>query len=203
MNLIFSIWGLRKFILIFQSLAFNAFYKKIFKFKVSIYGFPIVSIAKYSKVSVGKRLALISSSYFSETGINHPVIIRTLSPEARLRIGDDVGISGGGICVSKEVILGNNVLMGANAFITDTDFHPINPESRRYRKDNIFSKKVVIGDNVFIGMDSLILKGVTIGENSIIGASSVVTNDIPPNCIAAGIPAKVKKRVEESKLVDR
>lgn len=52
------------------------------------------------------------------------------------------------------------------------------------------SGKVTIGDNVFIGMNSTILKGVTIGENTIIGAGSLVTHDIPPNCVAGGVPAR-------------
>lgn len=50
--------------------------------------------------------------------------------------------------------------------------------------------KVKIGNNVFIGMNSIILKGVTIGDNVIIGAGSVVTKDIPPNTVYAGAPAR-------------
>lgn len=53
------------------------------------------------------------------------------------------------------------------------------------------SGKVKIGNNVFIGLNSIILKGVTIGDNTIIGAGSVVSHDIPGNCVAAGNPAKV------------
>lgn len=51
--------------------------------------------------------------------------------------------------------------------------------------------KVTIGDNVFIGMNSIILKDVTIGDNVIIGAGSIVTKDVPPNSVVAGNPAKV------------
>jgi acetyltransferase-like isoleucine patch superfamily enzyme len=54
---------------------------------------------------------------------------------------------------------------------------------------------VNIGDNVFIGVDTTILKGVTIGNNVIIGAKSLVTKDIPSNSIAYGIPAKVKRKL--------
>ena len=50
------------------------------------------------------------------------------------------------------------------------------------------SGKVTIGNNVFIGMNSLILKGVKIGNNVIIGAGSIVTRDIPDNCVAVGTP---------------
>ena len=57
--------------------------------------------------------------------------------------------------------------------------------------------KVTIGSNVFIGMNSIILKGVTIGNNVIIGAGSVVNKDIPDNCVAAGNPARVILSLEE------
>jgi len=65
-----------------------------------------------------------------------------------------------------------------------------------FRLDStVVSKKVVVEDNVFIGMDCVVLKGVTIGKNSVIGAGSIVTKDIPRNCIASGIPAKVIRMI--------
>jgi len=83
------------------------------------------------------------------------------------------------------------VLCGANTLITDFDWHGIEPNKRRsYSGD---SKEVIIGNNVFIGYGSLVLKGVTIGDNSVIGANSVVTKDIPANVIAGGNPCKVIK----------
>lgn len=57
--------------------------------------------------------------------------------------------------------------------------------------------KVTIGDNVFLGVNSVILKGVSIGANTVIGAGSVVTRDIPGNCVAAGSPARVMMTLEE------
>ena len=75
-----------------------------------------------------------------------------------------------------------------DVLIADNDFHPIKPEGRRYNSnvDDIAAKPVVIGDNVFIGTRSMILKGVNIGENSVIGAGSVVVSDIPAGVVAAG-----------------
>jgi acetyltransferase-like isoleucine patch superfamily enzyme len=55
---------------------------------------------------------------------------------------------------------------------------------------------VIIGNNVWLGSRSIILKGVTIGDNSVIGAMSLVTKDIPPNSVAGGIPAKVIRTLE-------
>lgn len=191
MNICYRIWGIRKFTLIIENLIFNLLYQKRLGNKVTVFGFPIISLFKSSKIKIGRNLTLISHSYFSEPGINHPVVIRTLKESAKIRIGDNVGISGGGICAAEEVIIGNNILLGSNVFITDTDFHPLNPQARRHNHKNILSKKVIIKDNVFIGMNSIVLKGVTIGENSIIGAGSIVTSDIPDNVVASGTPARI------------
>ena len=59
------------------------------------------------------------------------------------------------------------------------------------------SGKVTIGNNVFIGMNSIILKGVTIGNNVIIGAGSIVNKDIPDNCVVVGNPAKVVMSLDD------
>ena len=58
-------------------------------------------------------------------------------------------------------------------------------------------KKVTIGTNVFIGMNTIIMKGVTIGDNVIIGAGSIVTRDIPSNSVACGNPARVICSIEK------
>lgn len=195
MNFFYRIAGLRKAVLVLQNFLFNLYHKRTLKNSVRIFGFPIVSFAVHSEVKVGKNLVLISESFFSQPGVNHPVILRTLSPGAKLVIGNNVGISGGGICVAKEVVIGDNVMLGANAFVTDTDFHPLDPTGRRYRSDNVLTERVEVGENVFIGMNALILKGVKIGKNSVIGAGSIVTSEIPPNCVASGIPARVIRQL--------
>jgi len=162
----------------------------------SLFGLPIISLCNGSKITIGKNLVLISTSYFSEPGVNHPVIIRTLNKDAELLIGENVGISGGGICCQKKVIIGNNVMFGANTFVTDTDFHPVDPKNRRYTRKGTKAAPVIIEDNVFLGMNVLVLKGVKIGKNSIIAAGSIVTSDIEENSIAAGIPAiKIKSLI--------
>ena len=62
-------------------------------------------------------------------------------------------------------------------------------------KGTVKTKKVVVGQNVFLGSNVVILKGVTIGDNSVIANCSVVTKSIPENVIAAGVPAKVIRRL--------
>lgn len=60
-----------------------------------------------------------------------------------------------------------------------------------------FVGPIVVGDNVFIGNNVIILPGVTIGDNVVIGAGSVVTKDIPSNCVCAGVPARVIKSIDD------
>lgn len=78
--------------------------------------------------------------------------------------------------------------MGANTLINDTDWH-----SDDWRTGP--PAKVVIGNNVWLGSGVVVLKGVEIGKNSLIGAGSIVTKSIPPNCIAAGNPARVIRQL--------
>ena len=190
LTILYSTWGIRRVVIAVQTFFVNLLYSRRLGNKIKLLGTPIISLHKGSKVTFGKNIMLISHSYFSPPGVNHPVIIRTLSENSKLTIGNDVGISGGGICVLSEVVIGNNVMLGSNAFITDTDFHAIDPHNRRYNYDEVKAKKVIIEDNVFIGMDSIVLKGVKIGSNSVIGAGSVVSKNIPANQIWAGNPIK-------------
>ena len=120
-------------------------------------------------------------------------------PRGTLRIGDNVGISGTTISCSEAITIGNNVLIGSGCLITDTDGHPIDPEKRHAANyyDSVVNSPVVIGDDVFIGARSIILKGVTIGQGAIVGAGSVVTKDVPPRAIVAGNPAKVVKMISD------
>lgn len=195
MNPLFRFSGLRKVTYLLQNAVFNWLYAGRLGTSIKIFGVPLLQVPNWKNVRVGQGVWLISDSYFSEPGISHPVLIRLLNDSARLSIGDNVGISGGGICVQTEVIIGNDVMLGANTFITDTDFHPLLAENRRFSDANIRTRPVLIEDNVFIGMNSLILKGVHIGRNSVIGAGSVVSHDVPANEIWAGNPARFVKRL--------
>lgn len=160
---------------------------------VEFYGQPIISLTPASRISIGEDATLCSDSRFTDLGINHPVVLRTLRPNATISIGNDTGLSGSSICAAISVTIGSNCLFGANVTVTDTDFHAMRAANRRHnnRHEDIGSAPVYIGDNVFLGTGAIVLKGVTIGENSVIGAGSVVTKNIPANSIAAGNPARV------------
>jgi len=160
---------------------------------VTFYGWPIVQMAESSEIRIGERVVVCSDSRFTALGVAKPVILRTLQPGARIMIGADTGMSGTVVCAARSVSIGASCLIGADVSITDTDFHAMEPVGRRYRHgwDGIGIAGVTIGDNVFIGAGSRILKGVSIGDNTVIGAGSVVVASIPANVIAAGVPCRV------------
>lgn len=121
----------------------------------------------------------------------------------RCYIGDDAIIS-----CSLDITLGDYVLIAHGVEIYDNDSHPVNPEQRRRDIDIVIggergprpeipARPVHIGDNVWIGSHSKIMKGVTIGSDAIVAAGSVVTKDVPAGTIVAGNPAVERGRVEE------
>jgi len=154
------------------------------------YGFPKVMRHSNSKIEIGDNFESRNWMFSNPLGVNHPLILTTWQAGASIKIGKNVGITGGIICAAKEIEIGNNTLIGANSTIVDTDFHPITSNNRRYKSTGVVSKPVRIGINVFLGTGSMVLKGAHIGNNSVIGAGSIVVSDIPPNTIAAGSPAR-------------
>jgi carbonic anhydrase/acetyltransferase-like protein (isoleucine patch superfamily) len=155
------------------------------------YGVPILQKHRRSTLIIGDDLSLRSIPHSNALGPFHAVILSTRRPGAQLTIGRGFGMTGGTLCAEHSITIGNDVWVGGNCTITDTDFHPLDLERRLSHPLDGATAPVVIEDGVFIGMQSLILKGVRIGARSVIGAGSVVTRDIPPSVIAAGNPAKV------------
>lgn len=143
-----------------------------------------------TKITIGNHCEFRSRKNSNLIGINRPCIISTHLSDfcATLEIGNNCGFSGTVIGAYKFIKIGNDVRCGANTLITDSDWHLDDPRIGE-------PEEVIIGDNVWLGINTVVLKGVTIGENSIIGANSVVTKNIPANVIAAGNPCKVLKRL--------
>ena len=159
-------------------------------------GLPIIMVRPGSRISIGRNVALISKSL----GVSHPVVLRCLTGDAQISIGDDTGLSGTSICAAISVTIGQRCLFGADVAVFDTDFHPHPPEGRRYAAPDwpAISRPVVIGDDVFIGTRAIVQKGVTIGDGSIVAAGSVVTKNVPRRTIVAGNPARVLRSLDET-----
>ena len=164
-------------------------------------GLPIVTRVGKSVISIGSRVSLVSRARSTALGVQQPVILRCLTSQSRIIIGDDVGFSGTVICSAVSVTIGKRCLFGANVAIFDTDFHPITPVNRRYAVPEWpkISSPVVIGDDVFIGTRAIITKGVTIGNGAIVAAGSVVTKDVAAHTIVGGNPARIVRSLDEEK----
>lgn len=96
-----------------------------------------------------------------------------------------------------DIFVGNAVLFGPNVTLV-AGTHPIHPKLRS--KQAQYNVPVHIGDNVWIGANSVILPGVHIGENTVIGAGSVVTKDIPANVVAIGSPCRVLREINDQDM---
>lgn len=159
-----------------------------FQNEIQFYGQCYIYKIKESKISLGRKLTFRSYPNSNLIGINRNCAISTLTPDAKIIIGDSCGFSGTVIGAFKSITIGENVRCGANTLITDSDWHLDDPRSGT-------PKPIVIENNVWLGEGVKVLKGVTIGENSVIGAGSVVTKNIPANVIAGGNPCKVIKEI--------
>ena len=159
-------------------------------------GIPYVMVARGGKFSIGKNFAMNNGIKGNPIGCYERCTF-FVDRGAVLTIGDNVGMSQAALICHKSITIGNNVKIGGGVCIYDTDFHSLDPVIRRSSEDlkNRAEKPVVIGNDVFIGAKSIILKGVTIGDNSVIGAGSVVTKSVPANQIWAGNPAKFIRNI--------
>lgn len=112
----------------------------------------------------------------------------TIEKDASLRLGSGYINSNSKIYCFHDIEIGEGVAISEEVIIRDSDNHKILYDGYE------MTKPIKIGNHVWIGFRAAILKGVTIGDGAIIAAGSIVTKDVPANCIAAGVPAKVIKR---------
>ena len=160
-----------------------------------IYDKVYIECNSSANIIIGKGFFLTSGDNFNSLCSNRRASIY-VTKGALLKIGDYVGMSSPTIWCASKIVIGNNAHIGANCMIIDTDVHSKDYKHRDFRNEimsDVIPMPINIGDDVWIGLNCIILKGVTIGNRSIIGAGSVVTKDIPANCIAAGNPCRVIK----------
>lgn len=97
--------------------------------------------------------------------------------------------------VHAEVVIGNRVQLGQQVMLL-TNTHELGPPYRR--SGSLQALPVRIGDGAWLGARSTILPGVTVGEGAAVAAGAVVTKDVPPNCLVAGVPARVIRQLSQS-----
>ncbi len=156
-----------------------------------LYGVPILQRHRRSTMVLGDGLQLRCSRISNPLSPWHPTILATRCAGSVIEVGRDVSMTGGTICAVQLVRIGDRVSIGANCTIADSDFHPLGAEARACQSEGGESAPIVIEDDVFIGMQSVVLKGVRLGAGCVVGACSVVTRDVPAGAVVAGNPARV------------
>lgn len=112
--------------------------------------------------------------------------VSILTDGGSLEIGDHVFLNHGvSITCLEKISIGEGCKIGNHVVIVDHD------HDYRSSLEDMVTEPVFIGSRVWIGANAVITRGVSIGDGSVIGAGSVVTRDVPPHCVAAGVPAKV------------
>jgi acetyltransferase-like isoleucine patch superfamily enzyme len=146
--------------------------------KARVWGHP--AIQNWGIMRIGHRLRLVSTVATTELVAGQGGV---------LEIGESVFINYGcSISASQQIRIGDRCNIGTHCMLMDNDFHGIEPDRRDERPP---SAPILLEENVWLGGRVIVLRGVSIGRNSVIGAGSVVTKDIPPNVVAAGVPARV------------
>jgi acetyltransferase-like isoleucine patch superfamily enzyme len=159
---------------------------------VTLEGLPVIQKTKGSRIRLGPGTTLVSRCPGNPAGVNHPVVLATLSAEAVIEIEGPFGATGSSIVAASAVRIGPGSGLGANSHIFDTDFHAIG----RDWAGEVRSKSVTLGRNVWVAAGCHILKGVTMGDNAVVGAGSVVTRDVEAFTVVAGNPARLIRRIE-------
>jgi acetyltransferase-like isoleucine patch superfamily enzyme len=134
------------------------------------------------RLIIGEHVRLLASLL--------PIELATM-PRATLVIGDRSCLKHGvSIAAHQSIAIGRGCLLDPYVNIQDNDWHDVVDRARTPP-----SKPVTIGDNVWLGTRTIILPGVTIGSDTVVGAGSVVVNDIPPQSLAIGNPARVIRKI--------
>lgn len=185
----------------------NSIQWRIGRFKMTAYGILfgknlMIQGNIYIKIGINSVVKIGDDCFFkSGRGINP--LSRNIKSEisvedgANLIIGNNCGFSSVCLWAHELIKIGNNVNIGADTILMDSDAHSLSYKDRHDAKIDFKNKKnvpIIIDDDVLIGTRCIILKGVHIGARSIIGSGSIVVRNIPSDCIAAGNPAKMIKK---------
>jgi acetyltransferase-like isoleucine patch superfamily enzyme len=139
-----------------------------------------VNVTNHGMITIGSRLRMRSRIV---------AVDLFTGPQGLLEIGDEVFINFGcSFAALQNIRIQSRCSIGPYVFIMDNNFHKVEPEQRNLLPESL---PVVIEENVWLGARVTVLPGVTIGRDSVIGAGSVVTENIAPRTVAAGIPARV------------
>ena len=146
------------------------------------------------KVELGEGVVLRSFAKGYHGGMPFPCTILVDGADAHVTIGKKSRLNGAYIHSQVTVSIGENCVIAAGVNIIDSNGHELISSNRTTGRDK--PKPIEIGNNVWIGMNAIILKGTTVGNNSVIGAGSVVSGKFPENSLIVGNPARLVKHLD-------
>lgn len=191
------IYKLRYYIGIVVSKLFTTFIICLYK-RVNIgrgtivyYKSSIVNLSKKGSINIGDGCLIGRSSIGYHAGMPFFTSILNDGVESIVKVGCNCRINGAYIHAKKCITLGNNCVVASGVSIIDSNGHETYSSNRTAGVDT--PESVAIGDNVWIGLNSIVLKGTTIGNNSIVSAGSVVKGKFPENCLISGNPGNIVK----------
>ena len=121
----------------------------------------------------------------------------TVAPEGRVEIGEGCFLNiGSMVAAQHEVTIGSHTMLANGCFVSDASHRFDDPDVPVPWQGFTSKGPTRVGSNCWLGANVVVTSGVTIGERCVIGANSVVTQNLPPRTIAAGVPARVIRRIE-------
>jgi len=145
-----------------------------------------------NKKPIIKNNGIINLSDHVRIWSNTNQTILFTAKNAILEVGENSRINGSHISVSNKLVIGKNVRIAPYCIIIDSDFHKVDDH---FSNEGV-SKPIIIEDDAWITMHCMIMKGVTIGKGAVVASGAVVTKDVPPYTVVAGVPAKIIKKIK-------
>lgn len=149
------------------------------------------------KISVGSESIIGSFDKTYRMGWFHPTRLSILAPDASIVIGKSTYLNCVNICASNSITIGSYCHFASGVQIVDYNGHLI---YKYNRKDRDEGSPITIGNNVWIGLNAIVLKGTEIGDNSVVAAGSVVKGSFPPFSLIGGNPAKLIKILDKDRF---
>ena len=143
--------------------------------RVTVWGNPHVTAT--GEIALGDRVTV--HSFLSRVQLS-------AGPGARLTVGDDTYINNGSVLSARRsVTVGERCQIATGVILMDADFHAVGDLDAPGK-----AAPIVIEDDVWLATRAVVLKGVTVGRGAVVAAGAVVTKDVPPHTLVAGVPAR-------------
>lgn len=140
-----------------------------------------------TRINIHNNVYLRSNPNGYHTGMPFPTTLIADVPGASISVGENCRLNGVYIHSQQSIQIGENCVIAAGVNIMDSNGHQVNSSNRTIGRDK--PQPIIIGNNVWIGLNAIILKGSVIGDNSVVAAGSVVKGVFPNNSLIQGNPA--------------